>query len=163
MLHYMKAMDPTLTKLTFTYTDTDSLHIFGEYHQKLVNQGLIKPKNESKLGYLCSDLDDEGIIIREKNLAPKSYMYEYINNKNEVFLGDKSVMKTKGIPKKTLKSKFYEEEKGHVEFFGLKKKGKTLTADDKKKGRSNFCIVNNTLKRTFATIIERFNRNKDNY
>ena len=56
MLHYIKAMDPTLTKLTFTYTDTDSLHILGEYHQKLLSMGYIKPKDASQLGYLCSDI-----------------------------------------------------------------------------------------------------------
>lgn len=149
MLLYMKAMDPTLTQQTFTYTDTDSLHIQGKYHQQLIQKGLIKPKDKSQLGYLCSDLDHEALIIREKNLAPKSYMYEYINNKNEIFLGDKGVMKTKGIPKKTLQAKFYEEEQGDVEFSGLKKKGKTLTSADKQMGRHNFCIVNNTLKRTF--------------
>ena len=64
-------MDPTLKQLTFTYTDTDSLHIFGEYYWKLRELGYIKPKSESQLGYLCADIDDEGIIINEKNLAPK--------------------------------------------------------------------------------------------
>ena len=32
MLFFMKAMDPTLKQLTFTYTDTDSLHIFAVYY-----------------------------------------------------------------------------------------------------------------------------------
>jgi hypothetical protein len=30
MLNYMKAIGPTLTRMVFTYTDTDSLHIMGE-------------------------------------------------------------------------------------------------------------------------------------
>src|SRR5690606_9128567 len=123
MLHYMTVMDPTLTKLTFTYTDTDSLHIFGEYHQLLLAKGLIKTKAESQLGYLCADIDDERIIIREKNLAPKSYFYEYITNNNKLFLKDSGVMKTKGLPKKTLQAKFYEDETPtEVHFSGLKKK-----------------------------------------
>jgi len=94
----MKAMDPTLTKLTFTYTDTDSLHIKGPYYFKLKEMGYIKPKSECQLGYLCSDIDDEGLIIKEKNIGPKCYLYEFINNKGEIKLNDDAVMKCKSIP-----------------------------------------------------------------
>ena len=58
MFFFIKAMAPTLKQLTFTYTDTDSLHIFGEYYWKLKELGYIKPKSESQLGYLCGDIDD---------------------------------------------------------------------------------------------------------
>ena len=63
MLTYIKAIDPTLKTHIFTYTDTDSLHIKGKYAQILFDLGYIKDKDNSELGYLCSDIDDEGIII----------------------------------------------------------------------------------------------------
>ncbi len=69
----MKAIDPTLKSMIFTYTDTDSLHILGKDAQKLEELGYIKSKHESKLGYLCADINDEGIITKEINLAPKTY------------------------------------------------------------------------------------------
>ncbi len=83
----MKAIDPTLKSMIFTYTDTDSLHILGKDAQKLEELGYIKSKNESKLGYLCADINDEGIITKEINLAPKTYIYEYID-KNNYLNGD---------------------------------------------------------------------------
>jgi hypothetical protein len=39
MLHYMKAIDPTLKSCTFTYSDTDSMHITGENYFKLKEKG----------------------------------------------------------------------------------------------------------------------------
>jgi len=69
MLTYFKAIDPSLKSNVFTYTDTDSLHITGENHKKLLEMGYIKTKKEAKLGYLCSDIKNEGIIISENNLA----------------------------------------------------------------------------------------------
>src|ERR1700722_15372195 len=99
------------------------MHIIGSDYIKLRDLGYIKSKSESELGYLCSDLDDKGIIIQEKNLAPKSYYYEYINSKDEVKIKENSTMKYKGIPKKCLKYKYYEEEEAiEVAFDGLKKK-----------------------------------------
>ena len=41
MLFYMKAIDPTLETMAFTYTDTDSLHIMGEAYLRLIKMGLI--------------------------------------------------------------------------------------------------------------------------
>ena len=52
---------------------------------KLEKLGMIKTKHEASLGYLCSDIDNEGIIIYENNLAPKTYIYEYIDNQNDVY------------------------------------------------------------------------------
>lgn len=83
MLTYIKEIDPTLTKCSFTYTDTDSLHIFGDAYHNLKEKGYIKDKANSELGFLCSDIKNEGIIIWEKNLAPKTYNYEYIDNKTK--------------------------------------------------------------------------------
>ena len=69
-MNYMKAIDPTLKTHIFTYTDTDSLHIKGEYKDKLEELGMIKTGDECSLGYLCSDIDYEGIIIYENNCCP---------------------------------------------------------------------------------------------
>ena len=52
------------------------------------------------------------MIFYEKNLAPKNYIYKYINNENQI----NTVMKTKGIPKKQLKEKYYNDESGKVKF-----------------------------------------------
>ena len=60
MLIYMRAIDPTLKTHIMTYTDTDSMHIMGKYAEKLYEMGYIKDKNNSKLGYLCSDIKKEG-------------------------------------------------------------------------------------------------------
>jgi hypothetical protein len=76
MLNYMKVIDPSLKTHIFTYTDTDSLHIIGNYADILKEKGYIKSKENSSLGFLCSDIDNEGIIINELNLAPKVNMYE---------------------------------------------------------------------------------------
>jgi hypothetical protein len=152
MMNYMKAIDPTLKTHVFTYTDTDSLHMLGNHAQKLREMGMIKPKNEASLGYLCSDIDDEGIIIYENNLAPKTYFYEYINNKNEVHDKDQGTFKGKGIPHKCLSYNMYNDYKESeqiVEFSGLRKKHLNLTKGDIKKGVNLFSIVNSTQTRTF--------------
>jgi hypothetical protein len=108
MLNYCKAIDPSLKSNVFTYTDTDSLHITGENHKKLFEMGYIVTKNNSKLGYLCSDIKNEGIIISENNLAPKSYHYEYIDEDNKVCLRDQGTYKCKGIPNKNLQIDLYK-------------------------------------------------------
>src|SRR3982751_1875362 len=118
----MKAIDPTFKKMPFTYSDTDSMHLIGSDYIKLKKLGYIRSKSDSQLGYLCSDIDGEGIIISEKNLAPKTYKHEYITNNDELFTNDKGVKKCKGIPKKCLKSEYYDADKPvEVEFDGLKK------------------------------------------
>lgn len=152
MLNYMKAIDPTLKSHIFTYTDTDSLHILGEHAEKLEKMGMIKTKDKASLGYLCSDIDNEGVIIYENNLAPKTYFYEYIDNKNDVYDKDNGTMKGKGIPKKCLKPDMYDTYKDNnepVEFSGLRRKHKNLTKKDLDNGVKHFSIVNNTQKRTF--------------
>ena len=136
--------------MTFTYTDTDSIHIMGKDYKKLVELGYIKDKKESSLGYLCSDIDNEGVIIYEKNLAPKSYKYEYVDNLNTTKTDDDSVMKYKGIPKKNLKNEYYEDEKAVVvEFSGLKKLNKKLTTKQREKEIKHFSIIDEDRTRTF--------------
>jgi hypothetical protein len=145
MLFYMKEVDPTLKSLIFTYTDTDSLHISGEAYLMLQKKGLIKTKKEATLGFLCSDIKNEGFIIKELNLAPKTYMYEYIDQAGA--FGE--TKKCKGIPKRALKELNYEDDQGQaIEFSGLKKKIK-LTKGDVEKGVGHFSVCNNTQTRTF--------------
>lgn len=150
MLTYMKAIDPTLKTCTFTYSDTDSIHILGKDYEKLLKLGYIKTKANAKLGYLCSDIKEEGIIFNEINLAPKTYMYEYINQLGDIKENESATFKCKGIPKRCLKSALYKEElKEELSFTGLKKKHKTLTKSDVEQGIKNFSIVNSTQTRTF--------------
>ena len=150
----MKAIDPTLTRMVFTYTDTDSLHIMGEDAKKLKELGYIKSKNESTLGFLCSDIDDEGIIISENNLAPKTYFYEYVDNKDTIHVEEQGTVKAKGIPKKCLNYEMYDESNTEinriVEFSGLRRKHTKLTKADKDNNVPFFSIVNNTQTRTFC-------------
>jgi hypothetical protein len=166
MLHYMEAVDPTLETVVFTYTDTDSLHLTSFAHKKLLDLGYIKEKKNAQLGYLTSDIDNEGVIFREINLAPKSYFYEYITNKNEIHNKDLATMKLKGIPKKDMgtgekliKPEYYDAETPKtVSFTSLRKKGMRLTSVDDKKGISNFSIISLDNTRTmFKTVWCKFN------
>jgi hypothetical protein len=166
MLHYMEAINPTLETVVFTYTDTDSLHLTGEAHIKLVALGWIKDKKNAELGYLCSDIDGEGLIYKEINLGPKAYMYEYINDKNEIHGKDLATMKLKGIPKKDMgsgdkliKSEYYDLEKPKlVSFTSLRKKGMRLTSSDIKNGINNFSIISLDNTRTMLkTVWKKFN------
>jgi hypothetical protein len=152
MLNYMKVIDPSLKTHIFTYTDTDSLHIIGKYADILKEKGYIKSKENSSLGFLCSDIDNEGIIINELNLAPKVYMYEYIQNDNKLCIKDNATKKAKGIPRKCLTYDMYhkyKDEEQIVEFSGLKRKHKNLTKSDINNKVDYFSIVNNTQTRTF--------------
>lgn len=150
MLFFMKAIDPTLQQMIFTYTDTDSLHIHANDYNKLLELGYIKSKKQSQLGYLCSDIDNEGLIIYENNKAPKNYKYDYIDNTNNVYCGNKCVMKCKAIPKKELKNDYFYDDNEHiVEFDGLKKKNIRLSKEDIEKGINYFSIVNVNNSRTF--------------
>jgi len=86
-------------------------------------------------------------------LAPKTYFYEYIDNKNIIHDKNSRTMKSKGIPHKCLTYEMYDMTNNDInrvcEFSGLKKKHKTLTYADKEKGVNNFSIVNNTQTRIF--------------
>ena len=151
MLIYALAIDKTLEQCIFTYTDTDSLHITGDAYKKLVDMGYIVSKKEASLGKLCSDIDDEGLIIKEFCLAPKLYYYEYINNKGEI--GNN--MKCKGINTKYLEridyDNFYKNnESKDIKFKSLKKKNVKLTKKDKDENIEYFSIVETQMSRTFG-------------
>lgn len=117
------------------HSDTDSLHMLGEYYHKLFQLGYIKKKSESKLGYLCSDIADEGLIISEINNGPKCYTYDYINIKNDVIAKEDAIKKCKGIPKKELRYEMYvNDAPTPVSFEGLRKKHIRLNKKDKEIG-----------------------------
>ena len=147
MLHFMKAIDPTLKSQSFTYTDTDSLHLYAKDAKRLKKLGLITSKDDAKLGYLCNDIKKDGIIIKELNLAPKTYFYEYINNQNDIKDREDTVMKCKGIPQKCLKPEMYEnyeKEEQKCEFSGLKKINTKVSKKNEELGINHFSIINNT-------------------
>jgi len=155
MLFYMKEIDPTLKSMIFTYTDTDSLHISGQAYFDLMEKGLIKTKKEAELGYLCSDIKNEGLILLEKNWAPKTYLYESVDNTDALM---KTTMKCKGIPKKSMDGKsdllfasdFELANHGReIEFKGMKKKTKKLSKADVESGVTLFSVCNTTQTRTF--------------
>jgi hypothetical protein len=138
MTKFFKEIDPTLQTMIFTYTDTDSMHIFGEDHKKLFERGLIKNKNDAELGLLTNDVEDEGLIIYEKNLGPKMYTYTFLDKNGKIGTS----MKAKGIPKKCLKKEFYENEKDEkVKFWGMKKKNIKLSSKDKENGIKYLSII----------------------
>ena len=98
-----------------------------------------------EMGYLSNDIKKNGIIFYEKNLGPKNYIYKYINDNNEI----KTVMKTKGIPKKHLKEEYYNNESGNVKFNSMKKIKFYVTSNEKKNGHSYLSIYNYEMKRAF--------------
>ena len=98
-----------------------------------------------ELGYLSNDIKKNELIFYEKNLGPKNYIYKYINNENEI----KTVMKTKGIPKKQLKEEYYNDESGDIKFNRMKKIKFHVTSNEKKNGHSYLSIYNCTMKRKF--------------
>lgn len=85
MLNYMKEANPYFNsqdvsnrvKNDFYYTDTDSLQMH------INNARLMSNFGGKKLGCIDDDLGG-GKIIRGLWIAPKLYMLEYLNNKNEI-------------------------------------------------------------------------------
>lgn len=156
MLTYLKEIDPTLTGDLFSYSDTDSIHITAKAYNVLRKKGLINEGEEDRLGFLTNDLPDNSIIIREINLGPKAYYYEYIDENNNVYMYQDGVCKMKGIPKKYLDSSLYEDEinetfgnmfsEKEISFNSLKKVGLKIV-----KGNEGgyFSISNQTQTRTF--------------
>jgi hypothetical protein len=113
---------------------------------------LILPKEKSKLGYLCNDIKNDGIIIKELNLAPKTYLYEYVDKKGNIKDHKDAVMKCKGIPQKCLNADMYsnyQDEDVKCEFSGLKKVHKSISKKQKDQGVEHFSIVNQTQIKTF--------------
>lgn len=104
MLNYMLILNPNLDENIISYTDTDCFHLNGDILKDLEKMNIHKTKKDSEFGLFCSDIKNEGIILREMNLGPKCYMYESIDNKGNF----KVVNKCKGIPEVFLKETIKE-------------------------------------------------------
>ena len=140
-----------------SYTDTDSLHIHGEIYKKALELKLIG----SNLGQLANDCENDGLIIREINLGPKNYMYEYIDKNGKIYSNENAITKCKGIRGDSLDYKFYEEEisdniiprnmfenKNECEFMSFKKRH--LKIENKNKNVfERFSVQKTTIKRQF--------------
>ena len=138
-----------LDKHFMIYGDTDSMYIFGEYHQKLLKNGYIR---KDELGYLSNDAKgNEPLIIKQISLSPKCYTYLSLDKDGEL----KTNSKSKGIPKKYLKEEMYEKEdiKHQVEYNILEKKNLKLSKEDEKNGIELFSIKQ-------RKCIKEFNANK---
>jgi len=150
MLDLFSELSPDLSICPFSYTDTDSLHIKGSMYKTLLDRNLI---HDTKLGFCSNDIKEEGLIIKEINIAPKVYLYEYITNKGEV----KTTMKCKGIPKRFLKKKYYSsDEMKELKLYGEDEKGrlkklsiKSISQSDINKGLNPLSIIVRPMTRTF--------------
>ena len=156
-LLFLEAIDPTNTKHITTYQDTDSLHISGKYYDILVNKGLIDDK---KLGYLSNDCDNDGLIYREINLAPKCYNYLALTKDGAVL----DTMKSKGIKKTKLEKEWFdagvnrdsekwkqivEKKDNLVNWSGMKKINKRLTKAEREAGVEHWSVIKKSYDRTF--------------
>ena len=142
MLFYNKLLSPDLTEFNVSYTDTDSLHIHASDYYRLNELGFIR---NGELGFLSNDIKKGGMIFYEKNLGAKNYLYKCIDNENNI----KTVMKTKGIPKKQLNESFYKIESGEVEFNTMKKIRFHVTSNEQKKGLEYLNIYHSKITRKF--------------
>jgi hypothetical protein len=149
MMECIKALNPDLDIHSFTYTDTDSLHIHSSLLHKLKNK--INPVNgkywlESGLGCLSNDIDDGGLIVRELNYGPKNYYYVYIDENGKI----DSTHKSKGIVNNYLNDELYEE--GKTKTINMEKRIKKVGFKpnnvQKEKGLSNFDIISTDMSRT---------------
>lgn len=160
MLECIKALNPKLDIHSFTYTDTDSLHIHSSLLYKLKDK--VNPINGKKwfdtgLGCLSNDIDDGGLIIREINYAPKQYYYVYITENGEV----KSSHKSKGIAneyldedgsmKKNLDDELYEQGESKTIHMKnrLKKVGYKPNNVQTNAGLKSFDIISTDMTRTW--------------
>lgn len=100
MLDAMSAIEPSLDKHFFTYTDTDSLHIHCSKLPGLEQKGWLS----KGLGQLSDDAKG-GKIFREINLAPKLYMYLCLMPDGKI----KTCMKSKGIPSQYLSPHLFND------------------------------------------------------
>ena len=144
MLQYNKAIDPTLEGLTnVSYSDTDSLHVQGHIMKKLEKKNLIR---SGELGYMTNDYKKGGLILMEKNLGSKMYMNKYIDKTGKIT----TVMKAKGLPKKSLTQKFFFQERGEVTIKNsFKKVFNKITTQEKEKDIGIFTIRKEDMTRAF--------------
>jgi hypothetical protein len=160
MIEVIKAINPTLDLHCFTYGDTDSLHIHSSYLEKLKNK--INPVTgrywlEPGLGSLSNDIDNNGLIVRELNYAPKNYYYVYIDENGKIDSSHKckgivnEYLDEDGKKKKNLNDELYEE--GESKTINMKKRIKKVGFKpnnvQRQKGLSNFDIISIDMERTW--------------
>lgn len=150
MLNLIEDICPNMDEHVFTYTDTDSAHIYAKHMDILKNK--TNPFNGKKwldtgLGCLSNDIKKDGLIIKELNYAPKSYYYEYINKNGEVL----STKKAKGIPKQYLSDELYKnaESKTITMEKRLKKINIKKTKNQNEQGIKMFSLLQNNFTRTW--------------
>jgi hypothetical protein len=109
-----------MKQANFTYTDTDSIHMLGTAYKDM----LVKHPERfgSELGQFSNDIKGKDpIIVAEYCLAPKCYMYVYIDKAGKVGLKKK----VKGVPKCVMKKisveDFKNEREKRLDFESLKK------------------------------------------
>ncbi|MEX0597009.1 MAG: DNA polymerase, partial [Candidatus Paceibacterota bacterium] len=99
MLNFIEAIDPTLTNLSYYYTDNDSLFLEANNLEKFSNSGFIADlSNNDKLslaGQLKNDIKNGECIIKATFIKQKVYTYTYVDNNGAI----KHVIKTTGIPR----------------------------------------------------------------
>lgn len=130
---YFLAIDPTLTTPTGYSGDTDSIFVDCSMYNKL------KQYIGSDLGQLSVDTKGKGCIYKAVFLAPKQYMYKWINAKGET----DAVIKCKGIMIKQLQNgklvtlvtpEMYEEKKSvEREIYNIAKRHINLKPSDIRK------------------------------
>jgi hypothetical protein len=164
MLEAIEAINPELDEHSFTYTDTDSLHIHAkdlhklkfdywkgedgkEYMGDKINRINGKKWFDKGLGCLSNDIDDEGLIVKELNYGPKNYYYVYITENGEI----KSSRKSKGIVKDYLTDELYEngESKQIVMEKRLKKIGIKPNKNQSNSGLTSFNIIQTDMTRSW--------------
>jgi hypothetical protein len=160
MIEVIKAINPTLDLHCFTYGDTDSLHIHSSYLEKLKNK--INPVTgrywlEPGLGSLSNDIDNNGLIVRELNYAPKNYYYVYIDKNGKIDSSHRckgivnEYLDEDGKMKKNLDDELYEQ--GESKAINMKKRikkvGFKVNKVQRQKGLTNFDIISTDMERTW--------------
>ena len=148
-LKFAEIISPDLKDVLTQYIDTDSMKLLAKDFEKLEKAGVV---DNSKLGYMGNDCEDDAVIFWMKNLAPKNYDYMSIDKFGRVV----TTMKTKGIGKNKLEHKwFLEEKKQEVEWMAFKKTSLNLTKKEKKENLSYFDIYLKLLQRTWNPVWKR--------
>jgi hypothetical protein len=143
-LTYLRTVDPTLQSIIYSYGDTDSLRLTAESYRILLKAGQICSKSEARLGLLTNDLPDDALIIREVNLAPKTYLVDYMDRFGQVH--SKGICK--GIPKSELTPDFFDGDSHTVQFRSVQQRRFALSKADESQGISHFDILDTSLSRT---------------
>jgi hypothetical protein len=136
--------------------------MYGNCHKLAEQLGLT---GVGKIGLLSNDTENKagvkGVIIREINLGPKNYFYEYICEDGSLYLNNNGKMKCKGIKSDTLHCGLYDNETSEkiipfnlfdknesLEFMSFKKRHLKIENANKDKFE-HFSVQKTTIKREF--------------